>query len=109
MDISDLSLEYYILNEDGNPKIATYEEWIEWHQAPGNRTVAKDNIGDVLVSTVFVSFGFPVFFETMIFGGEHDETQLRYDTRAEAIQGHKDAVYKVEQTSIVVDWGRDGF
>lgn len=53
---------------------------------------------DVLVSTVKLiadhSFGgpCPLWFETMIFGGPHDEFQERYSTEAEAITGHDKAV-----------------
>lgn len=49
------------------------------------------------VSTVFLSIdhaydgGLPVLFETMIFGGEHDEYQERYHTWEEAEYGHKRA------------------
>jgi hypothetical protein len=51
----------------------------------------------VYVSTVFLgldhSFGEgpPQLFETMIFGGEHDEYQERYSTWDEAEAGHKKA------------------
>ena len=59
----------------------------------GNR-VARDVRGDVTVSTVLLYLdhgwgdGPPVLFETMIFGGEHDEYQERYCTLAEAKDGH---------------------
>ena len=58
-------------------------------------------VGDngVRMSTVFLgldhSFGFsggpPLLFETMIFGGEHDEYCDRYSTWAEAEVGHEKA------------------
>ena len=34
----------------------------------------------------------PILFETMIFGGEHDEYQRRYCTMEEAEAGHAKAV-----------------
>jgi hypothetical protein len=64
--------------------------------------VAKDCIHDVRISTVFLGldhaimpFGAPELYETMIFGGEHDQDQWRYATRAEALVGHRHAVEQV--------------
>ena len=60
-----------------------------------NRQVAKDIVGDVVVSTVFLgldhSFGEgpPLLFETMIFGGPFDQEQERYTTWEQAEAGHK--------------------
>lgn len=50
------------------------------------------------VSTVFLGIdhnfgdGAPLLFETMIFGGKHNEYQRRYATWTEAEAGHKHAV-----------------
>jgi hypothetical protein len=48
------------------------------------------------VSTVFLGFdhrligaGEPILFETMIFGGDHDCYQERYETEAQAVAGHR--------------------
>lgn len=65
-----------------------------------NRIVARtEAVEGVLVSTVFLvinhSFtpdGEPILFETMIFGGQHDQYQRRYSTYDEAEQGHIEAV-----------------
>jgi hypothetical protein len=64
--------------------------------------VAQDTVGQAWVSTVWLGMdhGFswgsehykPVIFETMIFGGEHDEATMRYCTEWEAIKGHVEAV-----------------
>jgi hypothetical protein len=61
-------------------------EWGQWMQT-ADRHVDKTMVGDVKVSTVFLGldhrFGDedrPILFETMIFGGEHDQFQERYDT-----------------------------
>jgi hypothetical protein len=68
-----------------------------WLQA-ANRQVARDNVGDVLISTVFLGLnhafpgGRPLWFETMIFGGPHSEFQERYETWEEAEAGHAKAV-----------------
>ena len=68
----------------------------------GNRTVAKDTIGDVDISTVFlgIDHGFNgriLLFETMVFGGEFDQDQDRYETWDEAEKGHKFMVDKVKK------------
>ena len=59
-----------------------------------------------VISTVFLGLdhnptgrGQPVLFETMIFGGWHDEFQVRYRTYDEAEAGHKRAV-AMEQISL---------
>lgn len=56
---------------------------------------------EVQVSTVFLymdhSFhgGRPLLFETMIFGGVHDNHQLRYSTWEEAEGGHEECCQMV--------------
>lgn len=75
-------------------------EWGEF-MGSGNRIVAKDQIGGVRVSTVFLgldhSFGghSPLLFETMIFGGAHDGYQERYTFWDDAEAGHAKAVAMV--------------
>jgi hypothetical protein len=61
--------------------------------------VQQDKIGNVKVSTVFLGLdhnysldGPPLLYETMIFGGEHDQYQERYATRDEALAGHRAAL-----------------
>ncbi len=86
----------YIL-KDRQAVPASLEEWAKWFQT-ADRIVAKSDVGDVSVSTVFLgldhSFGDgpPMLFETMIFGGEHDEYQDRCSTWKEAEQMHTKAV-----------------
>lgn len=71
-------------------------EWANWYQST-DRHVAKDEQNGILVSTVFLgldhSFGGgpPILFETMIFGGKHDEDQWHYATWEDAEDGHKKA------------------
>ena len=88
----------YILeghNPVGVDDIITWGKWFE----TADRHVAKTAINDEInVSTVFLgldhSFGGgpPLLFETMIFGGEHDQYQDRYETWAQAEIGHEKAV-----------------
>jgi hypothetical protein len=62
-----------------------------------NRIVRFSQVKKVRVSTIFLGLdhslngGKPVLFETMIFGGKHNEYQERYSTWNEAVEGHKKA------------------
>lgn len=69
----------------------------------GARRVAYDTIDTmsepVRVSTVFLGldYGFhmdsnPQLYETMIFGGKHNDYQERYPTKADALEGHARAL-----------------
>ena len=91
----------WILNENGDLEpCGSLHEWAEWFENSGDkRRIAQDLLpGDVRVSTVFLaldhSFGgaTPILFETMIFGGAHDQFQERYTMRADAVAGHAKAV-----------------
>ena len=93
----------YILDEQGEP-VATenLEAWAMWFES-SDRTVRKTVIGEVEVSTVFLSLdhrfggeGPPILWETMIFGGEHDEFTDRYTSRVDAIAGHEAAVKRLQ-------------
>ena len=66
------------------------------------KTIKEDVIGNIRVSTIFLSFdhGFiedqpPILFETMVFGGKFDQCQTRYSTYAEAENGHEKVLNKV--------------
>lgn len=65
-----------------------------------SRKVGDDMVGDVHVSTVFLGLdhGFghgPLWFETMIFGGEHDQWQDRYQSYDAAELGHRYVVKRL--------------
>ena len=66
--------------------------------------IALDTIDGVTVSTVFLPFdhgfgeGKPVLFETMVFGGAHDQYQLRYTSMKDALDGHAETVKLVKET-----------
>lgn len=76
--------------------------WGHWMQ-DAERHVEKTYIGDTFVSTVFLGLdhsfndGPPVLFETMIFGGRHDDYMDRYLTWDEAEAGHARAVRMVRK------------
>jgi hypothetical protein len=83
----------YVPDENGEPRKASLMEWAAWFES-ADRHVALDTIGDVDVSTVFLSFdhgfsgGPPVLWETMVFGGPLDGEQDRYTSHADAVAGH---------------------
>ena len=100
-------LMYYTLDENGNPiEEPNPMKWAKWFK--GNLTakhVARDEFDNVYVSTVFLgvdhSFseeGPPILYETMIFGGEHDEYQERYPNKISALAGHDQAVALVRDS-----------
>ncbi len=64
-----------------------------------DRQVAHDQVGSLVVSTVFLGLdhnffghGDPLLFETMIFDGGDDEYQVRTSTWGQAEQAHAEAV-----------------
>jgi len=88
----------------------TLEEGFNFFNS-GDRKIALDYFGDVEVSTVFLchdhSLGGligedrkPILFETMIFGGKHDNCCERYHTYDEAMEGHKRVCEMVDYISI---------
>lgn len=92
-------MKMYILGQDGRTPIEEPDmiKWGRWHEFSDNRVVRRTVIEDVEVSTVFLGIdhsfggGRPVLFETMIFGGTHDEYQERYSTWDQAVAGHEAA------------------
>lgn len=85
-------------------EVIPVDDLMEWAEnfEKSDRKIARDEIGDVVVSTVFLGLDYemfgsslPIVFETMIFEGEHDGYQERYRTYDEAVKGHKKAVLLV--------------
>lgn len=102
----------YILNDDGEPVpepgLYRWGRWMGTH----NRHLAQNRVGKIRVSTVFLGLdhdytrqGPPVLWETMIFGGNFDDSQWRWHTRQEALAGHERALFMVRDvvTRQVVD------
>ena len=93
--------EVYIL--DGKNPIRCFDTTKWGYQS---KIIGKDQFGGVSVSTVFLGMdhsfggGTPVLFETMIFGGEHDQYQERYCTWDEAERGHQIACELVNKIAI---------
>ena len=65
------------------------------------RLVGYDVIDDVRVSTVHLGIPHGLrgteHYETMVFGGEHDEHQWRYETYEQAVAGHAQVVALVRE------------
>ena len=78
------------------PDIKLWEAWVESADRIVKQTTSDTGI---LVSTVFLAVSLmpfldrlPKLFETMIFGGKHDNYQTRYLTWDEAEAGHEAAI-----------------
>lgn len=95
----------YILKD----RVAIIEpDLIKWavEFAITNKKVARNRIGDTDISTVFLGTdrgpsvsGQPLLFETMIFGGQHDEYTERCSTWDEAVIQHVKAVELVKSSA----------
>lgn len=99
---------YYIL-KDGEPIVVDdIVELGKWFENFDNRLVARTQIQDAMISTVFLGLdhawggGSPVLFETMIFGGKHDDYQDRYTSLEEAMFGHEYAVGLVQKDITII-------
>ncbi len=110
----------YILK--GKKVVPEYDlmKWARWFETAGKTRIVRQTqiikglkfgkkaLGiPIKISTVFLgldhSFAFgrnhiPILFETMIFGGKHDQYQERYATWEEAEKGHKKALKLVKES-----------
>lgn len=84
----------YILRDHKPIPCADLKIWAQWFES-ADRIVRKTSIGTAKVSTVFLGIdhnfgekGKPLLFETMIFGGPHDQYQDRCSTWDEAEAMH---------------------
>jgi hypothetical protein len=83
---------------DRNGAPISPEAWIRLFSEDYQR-IATDTANDVTVSTVWLGLDHSFtadeprqIFETMVFGGEHDQECWRYATEQEAREGHRAAV-----------------
>lgn len=103
--MNDLGTMFY--DRDGLPLdlMVWARKFEDWEY----KRVAFDEADGVEVSTVWLGLdhnwgdGRPLIFETMVFGGPHNEEQWQYSTEAEALAGHERACglvgLKVNDTS----------
>ncbi len=88
----------YILDDQHRPQPVDDDDvtmWGQWLHHHDNKRVAWDEVDGKRISTVFLGIdhnyfgdGPPVLFETMVFGGKHDEEQWRCCTWDEAVAQH---------------------
>lgn len=91
-----MSSLHYRLLPDHSYEPCSLMEWAEALEEDSWR-VASARAGDILVSTVFLGLdhafdGPPLVFETMIFGGPHDQYQERCSTWEQALEMHLTAL-----------------
>lgn len=107
-------MDFAILDKDHNPVPATIEEMSVWQQRDRDWRVDETHIGPFRISTVFLGIdhafgrGEPLWFETMIFGGNDDgstaDYQDRYTTWAQAVAGHRKACGLLETARRKLTW-----
>lgn len=95
--------DHYIL--DGHEARAVdLMTWARWFEK-AERRVAHDEVAGARISTVFLGLnheygdGPPLLFETMVFGGKHDEFQERCTTWEQAEEMHARACRMVADKS----------
>lgn len=96
----------YMLDETGKPVLVTdIFVWAKWFET-AERQVAKEQVGDSTISTVFLGLdhnfsgrGAPVLWETMVFGGNLENDQDRCSgSREQAEAMHARMVENVRQS-----------
>ena len=90
--------DFYILKGKKVIPVKDVLVWARFFEDFKNRRVDQTDKDGVRVSTVFLGIDHsfadhrsPLIFETMIFGGEHDEYQTRCSTWKQAEAMHKKA------------------
>lgn len=104
-------MSYYFLDENKKPYKVGLKEFIDLYSTEDFikkiKTTKIDWIGDVRISTVFLCIDHrfsieedakPILWETMIFGGEHDQYQRRYTSHEDALAGHQVALDLVKSS-----------
>jgi len=95
----------YILSETGAPsRVGDVTTWALWI-ATADRVVARDEVGGVVVSTLFLGIDHataetprtPLLWETMIVGGPEDGDTFRSSSRAAAEACHASVVALVRR------------
>lgn len=99
---------HYLLDENKKPYPVSIEESFKLYDDPDMKIVKSEYLyldnENVRVSTVFLGYNAayefgadkPLFFETMVFGGDYDDYMVRYETYQEAVNGHNEIVNKIK-------------
>lgn len=90
--------KFYSRNEDGS--VTLVSDVVTWARGQEHhRHIAESTVGDAWVSTVFLGIdhnfsgiGPPILWETMVFGGPHDQKTFRYASEGAAIENHEAVV-----------------
>ena len=91
-------MKMYILKDRVPVQVRDTIEWAKWFEKADRIVKQDDAAKDVRVSTVFLGIdhnfygGTPLVFETMIFGGPHDQYQRRCSTWNQAEEMHAEAL-----------------
>jgi len=89
---------YYILKDKIPIACDDVVTWGKFFENVENRIVGKTNVGKIEISTVFLGLEhIGGMFETMIFGGKHDQYQERCETWEGAETQHREAVELVKE------------
>jgi len=86
---------------DNKPVGASVKDYAQFKLDNKHIVQRTEVTDDVLVSTVFLGMneGFlsrtPLYFETMVFGGEHHGVTHRYETYEQAVAGHEETLLKL--------------
>lgn len=101
---------FYKLNEDKSTSpFISVEAYVEYLRSKDPikhlewRMLAKHNIKNACVSTIFTEVAFPdvhdvstpFLFETLIIGGRHNGYRFRYKKWDDAISGHQKIIMKL--------------
>jgi len=105
----------YVLNGRQPIRYENALEWAEIFEKSKDRVVARSMGLGMRISTVFLGLdhnygisGDPLLFETMVFGGPHDQDQERYSTWEEAETGHVKMVQSVfGLQGVLVTWNEE--
>jgi hypothetical protein len=100
--------DWYILDNKNKPVLKDVLEAAKWlDENPSRKIVKQEYVDNIHISTVFLGLDHswpwnkdktPILWETMIFGGEHDEYQKRYTSYEDALEGHQEAVELVKSS-----------
>lgn len=99
---------YKLEKETGNiTKTEDVVDWIQWFAVEANRSVARDDVGTVTVSTVFLGLDptrpdAPRLFETLVMGGAQDGLVRRTRSLEAALSDHRYVVACLETGVAVV-------
>lgn len=97
---------FYMLDENHNPVPVNQRNdvemsaYAEWFKNPNSRRVALDEVGETVISTVFLGLKIPFYdggkmFETAVFNPDGTVEYTRSATWDEALKAHQEAVEMV--------------